>query len=209
MKAILPVIETHTFAPHDFVGGHRVLDFVNTVTGRDQTPRDWVPDYAAYLGWLKSSSAFPTLDLNALARRAGIDPVAAKRALKDTKRFREASFSIFSAFASHDAVDPEQVDIVERRWRRAANSRRLVAAATQLEFAYHSDVAGLDLPTHLIAVDAVALLEVLPSKRLRMCAGSNCSWLFIDHSKAGRRKWCDMATCGNVAKARRFYGSRR
>lgn len=209
MNSRLPVIETHSFAPQDFVGGHRVLDFVNTVTGRDQTPRDWVPDYKAYLGWLDASSAFPTLDLKALARRAGINPVAAKRALKDTRRFREALFAVFAAFASHDEVDSEQVDVVERRWRRAVNFRRLVAAPAQLEFAYHSDVAGLDLPTHLIAVDAVALLEVLPSKRLRMCAGSNCSWLFFDHSKAGRRKWCDMATCGNVAKARRFYDSWR
>jgi predicted RNA-binding Zn ribbon-like protein len=28
-------------------------------------------------------------------------------------------------------------------------------------------------------------------------------WYFVDTSKAGRRRWCDMSTCGNAEKARR------
>jgi Conserved protein containing a Zn-ribbon-like motif, possibly RNA-binding len=49
----------------------------------------------------------------------------------------------------------------------------------------------------------------LPMDRLRICQGPNCSWLFIDRSKAGRRRWCDMAVCGNTAKSRRFYARSR
>ncbi|MGB6792588.1 MAG: CGNR zinc finger domain-containing protein [Pseudolabrys sp.] len=49
----------------------------------------------------------------------------------------------------------------------------------------------------------------LPMDRLRICQGPNCSWLFIDRSKAGRRRWCDMAVCGNAAKSRRFYARSR
>jgi predicted RNA-binding Zn ribbon-like protein len=30
-------------------------------------------------------------------------------------------------------------------------------------------------------------------------------WLFIDASKNATRRWCDMASCGNRAKARRHY----
>jgi predicted RNA-binding Zn ribbon-like protein len=39
--------------------------------------------------------------------------------------------------------------------------------------------------------------------RLRICANGGCRWVFEDSSRAGRRRWCDMTTCGNVAKARR------
>jgi predicted RNA-binding Zn ribbon-like protein len=60
-----------------------------------------------------------------------------------------------------------------------------------------------------MAIRAVDLLRSLPTKRLRMCSGPNCAWLFIDSSKAGRRRWCDMATCGNDAKAKRHYQAKR
>jgi len=41
------------------------------------------------------------------------------------------------------------------------------------------------------------------SKRMRICANEECRWVFRDFSPAGRRKWCDMSTCGNRAKAAR------
>jgi predicted RNA-binding Zn ribbon-like protein len=41
------------------------------------------------------------------------------------------------------------------------------------------------------------------SRRLRVCANDECRWVFNDHSPAGRRKWCDMSSCGNRAKAAR------
>jgi predicted RNA-binding Zn ribbon-like protein len=40
--------------------------------------------------------------------------------------------------------------------------------------------------------------------RLRICANGDCRWAFEDTSRAGRRRWCDMTSCGNVAKARRY-----
>jgi predicted RNA-binding Zn ribbon-like protein len=39
--------------------------------------------------------------------------------------------------------------------------------------------------------------------RLRICDNDTCRWVFFDSSPAGRRRWCDMATCGNRAKAAR------
>ena len=39
--------------------------------------------------------------------------------------------------------------------------------------------------------------------RLGVCASETCSWLFVDRSPGGRRRWCDMGTCGNRAKVAR------
>ncbi|MXN77294.1 hypothetical protein GR157_21450 [Burkholderia sp. 4701] len=198
-------MEAHPFDARDYVGGHPVLDFVNTVTGRDQTPRDWLPDYDAYLAWLATSAAFPALDLKRLAARAADAPADAERALRDAKRLREALFGIFGALSHRAPVAAADLDTLEHAWRHAMSGRRLVATAGRVEFGDPPDPADLDLPTDRIALDATKLLEALPGGRLRMCAGPNCAWLFIDSSKTGRRKWCDMATCGNVAKARRHY----
>jgi predicted RNA-binding Zn ribbon-like protein len=44
---------------------------------------------------------------------------------------------------------------------------------------------------------------------LRVCANDDCRWAFEDTSRAGRRRWCDMTTCGNVAKARRYRARKK
>ncbi|MCR4471436.1 CGNR zinc finger domain-containing protein [Burkholderia sp. SCN-KJ] len=205
-------MEAHAFVARDFIGGHAVLDFVNTVTGRDVTPRDWLPDYPAYLAWLASSALLPTLDLKQLAARAAEAPTAAERALRDAKRLREALFGIFDALVHRAAPVAADLATLERTWRRAVSRQRLVATDGRVEFGDAPDTrdgADLHLPADRIALHAVKLLEAIPDGRLRMCAGPNCAWLFIDGSKTGRRKWCDMATCGNVAKARRHYHATR
>lgn len=45
----------------------------------------------------------------------------------------------------------------------------------------------------------------LEPARVRRCANPACVLLFYDASKGGRRRWHDMATCGNRAKAASHY----
>ena len=55
-----------------------------------------------------------------------------------------------------------------------------------------------------VALSAVSLLP--DAGRVRICR--NCRWLFLDRSRNGSRRWCDMAVCGNRQKARRHYRRR-
>ena len=48
-----------------------------------------------------------------------------------------------------------------------------------------------------------------PVRRLRICDNPGCHEVFIDHSRTGRRRWCDMRTCGNQAKAARHRARHR
>lgn len=73
------------------------------------------------------------------------------------------------------------------------------------------DVVEVDEPHWLPAWRAadgyLRLLDTAPS-RIRTCAG-DCTLRFHDTSKAGRRRWCSMAVCGNRAKAREHQARRR
>jgi len=54
--------------------------------------------------------------------------------------------------------------------------------------------------------------DLLASGRLdkvRRCANPECLYLFFDESRAGKRRWCTMSSCGNRAKARRHYHKSR
>jgi len=50
----------------------------------------------------------------------------------------------------------------------------------------------------------VEALATGDTDRFRICANDACRWVFEDHSRAGRRRWCDMTSCGNRAKVRRY-----
>jgi len=56
----------------------------------------------------------------------------------------------------------------------------------------------------MVALDAARMLGLAAeAERVRICGSDSCSARFFDRSPAGRRRWCSMALCGNVAKARR------
>jgi predicted RNA-binding Zn ribbon-like protein len=53
---------------------------------------------------------------------------------------------------------------------------------------------------HTAVNDAVHLLAQPLTTRLKQCPGDQCGWLFLDRTKRGNRRWCEMRTCGQEAK---------
>src|ERR1700757_1463164 len=101
MKSCLPVkIESHRFVPRDFIGGDAALDFINTVTGRDQSPRDWLDSYTRLLDWAALVHLLPERILRALARKAQSEPTAAATALAHAKKLRETLFALVTEIVS-------------------------------------------------------------------------------------------------------------
>lgn len=194
----------HDFQPSDFVGGHIALDFTNTVTARDTTPRDWLDGYPRLIEWARLSGlleAGVAARLNAAAERA---PREAAATLGRARKLREALHHAFVALLAGKAVSAAALADIESAWKRAAARGSLTSGAGQLRLAPDVESSGLDLPIDLVVFEALGLLAELDADRTRVCRGHDCGWLFVDSSKGGRRVWCDMATCGNAAKSERF-----
>jgi predicted RNA-binding Zn ribbon-like protein len=206
---LLPVIEPHHFTASDFIAGDTALDFVNTVTGRDVRPRDWLDSYARLLEWAGRAKLLPPRTLRALAQRSERDPGAASRALVKAKRLREALFEIGSGIAARRAPSLESLEILREHWLAGAESQDFGVEGGKLASVLDPHADGLDLVASMVAWRFVGQVLPLEPRRLKICDGPNCSWLFLDTSKAGRRRWCDMAVCGNSAKARRFQARHR
>lgn len=205
MNSLSPVIEIHDFVSRDFVGGDTVLDFVNTVTGRDRTPRDWLDGYARLLEWAGKAKLLPSETLRTLEETATAAPVASKQALKRAKHLREALFVILSGIVSGKVPAESAMAVLNKHWQAGVILHELRYQNHDVHLEIRASAINLDAIASLIAYRFVERVLPEPRDRLRICEGSNCSWLFLDHSKAGRRRWCDMAVCGNSAKSRRFY----
>jgi hypothetical protein len=94
---------------------------------------------------------------------------------------------------------------LEKRWKEAVAHARARESGGSVRLALDIEDSGLDYLNYELALRSLDLLEHLPADRTRVCSGSACGWVFIDRSKGGRRRWCDMATCGNAEKSRRHY----
>jgi len=194
----------HTFAHHDLVGGHLAVDFINTVTARDTTPSDWVDDYNALLRWAALTGAFTKKDLAKLAALAAVAPAQAAAALRRARALRETLCDVLYALIEGRSPEAEAVAALDEARVGAARTAKLAHAAGRLVPQWSVDRSGVDLVAHVVTAAALALLEAPELERLRLCDGHDCGWVFIDTSKNGKRRWCDMATCGNTAKARRY-----
>lgn len=202
----------HHFAPHDFVGGHAVLDLANTVTARDDAvPADWLADYASLLQWAEASGVAGAAEIATLGRQARSRPAAARAALQRLRALREALHAVLHALQAGRRIPPPALLALEQA-RQAALKRSALRvegssgadpSAVRVRARPTLEAAGLEFIADTLLLQALPLLEDPPLPRLKRCDGSHCGWLFIDQSKAGRRRWCDMATCGAAHKAQR------
>jgi predicted RNA-binding Zn ribbon-like protein len=70
----------------------------------------------------------------------------------------------------------------------------------------HSDLGDGMFDLLLIVRDAQ---EHGSWSRLKVCANSECQWVFYDRSRNRQGHWCEMAVCGNRLKNRAFRARRR
>lgn len=197
-------VVAHVFQPRDLVAGNVALDFANTVTARDTSPRDWLDGYARLLEWAALANLIDARTASRLSAAASASPREAAAALGRARKVREAVHDASVALIENQRPPAAALTELESAWKRAAARARLSPRDGRLQLEPEADGSGLDLPLDLVIFAAVDLLGELDADRTRVCRGHDCGWLFIDTSKGGRRVWCDMATCGNTAKSERF-----
>ena len=66
--------------------------------------------------------------------------------------------------------------------------------------------------TWVMARIAASLGEMLANReveRIKVCANSDCRWVFHDPTKARTKRWCNDRTCGNRARVRRARAAQK
>jgi predicted RNA-binding Zn ribbon-like protein len=180
------------------------LDFVNTDDARRGAGSDVLEDFSAFLAWLKSMGALDGDRVGGILRRAEQQPAGAGAVLADARRVRVALRTLAECGSYVERARLEALSEINRVLGRSAGTRRIdlrTDGRFVRTFAPVGDAfAGLMIPVVDSAGDALVTGELA---RVRRCVGARCTRVFLDVTKNGRRRWCDMATCGNRAKAAR------
>jgi predicted RNA-binding Zn ribbon-like protein len=188
----------------EFSGGNLALDFVNTWPDRSRQETD-------RLGTFPDLQAFVRQGGQAAGGRAGRSARApeAARVLRAARRLREALFRLFTAGLRGRPAEARDLTEVNARLREALQHLELRALGEELGWREAEATARPGALLWPVVRAAAALLTSPDLARVRECEAPDCTWLFLDRSRAGKRRWCSMTSCGNRAKARRHYHRQR
>lgn len=183
---------------------HPALDFVNTVDDRG-SPEKRTELLASYDDLLRFSEQVGVLtNAEAKTLRKSADSVHGQKILHDAITLRETFGRICYAGAKAKSPDPTDIAILNGFIKKAAVHRVIQIGKGQLAWAWDEPENPVT-PLWRLAANSSELLTSPEASRIRICESETCQWLFLDKSKNHTRRWCDMKTCGNREKARRFY----
>ena len=170
------------------------------------TRPDLCLDFANTRYWRGQATATETLnapsDLAAWAKAAK-SPAA--REFEAALALRETLYRLFNAQAEGKAAAPRDLESLNQALAHAPT--RTTLRRGRDSYSWDVDVKSGTALALLAPVlwSAGDLLAGPRLDRVRRCANPECGWLFLDDSRAGKRRWCSMSACGNRAKARRHY----
>jgi predicted RNA-binding Zn ribbon-like protein len=184
----------------EFSGGTLCLDFVNTKENRSTAaPIEKLESYDDLARWGSGAG------LVGRDTRVRAHPAAATAALRDARNLREA---LFVVILTPNDPPAEELSTVNRFLSLAMGKSALVRRKTGLAWEWPADPTDLRGPILWPVVRSAADLLSSPDRELvRQCAADTCDWLYLDRQH--RRRWCSMDTCGNRAKAARYYSRRK
>jgi predicted RNA-binding Zn ribbon-like protein len=191
----------------DRVGGLLCLDFVNTVDPRSGPDRrEFLTSYDAVLAWAADLALDLPRPVSWLRRSALSDPPQSRRAHENVLAAREAMYGVLSASIDGRRVRPGDLAIVNDVLKEATDHYVLLGAPNGGVRDGWTSADDLEQVVWPVVIDAWDLLTVSSLDRVKKCPGDGtCGWLFLDTSRSGTRRWCDMRTCGNREKARSHY----
>ena len=182
------------------------LAYANTRFWRGSPePTEKLQGFSDLLAWLERDAGLGSAALHDVKTLSREHPRKVSSIFDDALAIREAIFRSFEGLASGSPLRDADFALLKQAIAEAP-ARRLLARADgrygwTIE-ALRPSAAQLLTPVLWAAAD---LLTNAERRRIRQCANDKCLWLFLDESKSGTRRWCDMTSCGNRAKAQRHY----
>ena len=194
----MPAAEGHA---HD-VSVETTLDFLNTLDLDDGSLVEKLPTLDLALDWFEERKLIHLEGSDLAKRQAAAHPRVAAKDLERVYAVRGALRQVADAVVE-DRVPPKAAVGEVNRALHARQVIELVATDDGLHVDHRH--VGDPIDDALARLSEALVQEVINGdpERIRICDNDQCRWVFYDTSRTARRRWCDMATCGNRAKQAR------
>jgi predicted RNA-binding Zn ribbon-like protein len=171
--------------PFTFVSGNLALDFAGTLKHRDTAPEDMLSSVTLLREWLAAAGLVDS------------PPVVSEAEFARALEVREAVYRLALASVTGGRRSQDDIDVINAAAAAAPVTVVLTHTGVRREGTADAIVAT-------VARAAIVLLGGPDAARIRECEDPPCTRLFVDASRAGSRRWCEMSGCGNRTKAAGF-----
>jgi predicted RNA-binding Zn ribbon-like protein len=200
MRPFIRTIETL-----ELDGGALCLNFVNSVRNRFEDPLfEFIVTPEDLLLWSCRTQIF---DEDSEERLKNYVLKNQEKAISDLKKIlktRELLYRIFQQFSQKKRPADKDIWLFNKELSlvlRYLKFEIIESLETKVIWSNEpSDLLWTSLP---IIKSAYELLISDSKNRIKEC--SNCGWLYLDKSKNNSRLWCNMKTCGNTIKIKKYY----
>jgi predicted RNA-binding Zn ribbon-like protein len=183
--------------------------FANTLEWNRGDAVDGIPDTAALLAWLRSRGLLSERGRVSELSRLRRDESEADRRLERFQRLRGLLHGIAARTGTGHAPTVTQLRELNHILRHGLHYHQLRLDRDRATYTLAQVGDRLDQARATIASGLAQFLADEAPERLRTCANDGCRFVFVDRSPTGRRRWCDMRTCGNQAKVARHRARAR
>lgn len=196
--------------PFKFVGGDPSIDLVNTVDWTSRGPEsDRLVDYDRLTRWAEGAGVVRPRTAERLRALALERPHKAANAHEKAVRARWVLQQLFAAVVAgaplEDALKRfnKLLATAYERLQLAPVDEADRVAGRQVRWHWRGGSEKLDAVLWPVLRAAAELLASNEAGHVRICGGADCGWLYVDRSRNGLRRWCQMETCGTREKSRR------
>lgn len=189
--------------PYRYVGGDQSVDFVNTAEWVE-AGLDRFASYGRVLEWAEGALVVTRRTAVALRALSEEYPARAVRVLSDAAGFRSLLERLFYRMSQQRPTDAEITEL-NSHWLSISLAESAIVRndRNSLELGWPRADMVLESPLWAVARAAATLVTSQDASRIRRCGGDDCGWYYVDRSRNGLRRWCEMETCGTKMKSRR------
>lgn len=193
-------------ARFQYVGGDPALDLINTVDWTSRGPEDErLASFEQLTRWAEGAGVIDATTGRRLRRLGEAHPRAAAGTLAYAIRTRDTLHQLFDAIARGDSASAELARF-NRALREPLSGLDVgpaVGAGGSYRWRWRGEESDPRALVWRVLWSAASLLRSDEIGNVRVCDGDDCGWMYVDRSRNGFRRWCQMRTCGTRAKTRR------
>lgn len=191
----------------NFDGGSLCLDFINTINDRFVSePLDYLGNVQDLLKWAYRQNLVENRYKKLLAYTEKHPQIAAAF-LKNAKDIRNLLYDLFLHVSHTTKIKKEHLSEFNKILPEYFSKLKLDMKEGVSTESWNYKLDDLRIILAFILKDAYTLLLEAKLERIGECP--ECGWLFIDKTKNGRRRWCNMQNCGSRSKSLEYYRRKR
>ncbi len=190
---------------HKLIAGNLCLDFINTINGhKSKTANEYINSYQDLIVWSQNYGLISNKKSRTLNSKQTNHNKSALTIFKKTIEFRESLFDVFLSVTRGTSPPKKGLKRIVAIQKEGLAASRLIGKENTFTWTWEFDTS-LGSLLWPIASAATKLLTSDSLKKIKICAGVDCDWFFLDKSRNQMRRWCSMEDCGNKFKMRQRY----